>query len=158
MEEHRPLEVRVTTVETKVDDLRDDVRTLVAESRRTNESIHELGQAVLKAASPKPMNLTSMVSVAGFVMAVGAATLSPMWFRIGVLEAQQGLAAQQGEKNIDKLDSKITDQTRLAAELVKETAVATQKQIDELREHGSINTRERLAVIESRLGQPAPPR
>ena len=154
-----------------VDSLASNVQTIATTIREhaetTDKQINSLAVEIIKAGAPKQANwlglISASVAISTLLMAIGAAVLLPLNQRVEMIRNElMNLNAQcrehellqlhpVGKSRIDALEIELRAEAARIVEAHRLAVEGINVRLDDVYEHGSPVTRERLALIEDRL-------
>ena len=148
-ETHKSIEPRVAKLEGTLEALTSDVRDLAGivrdQGKQMQVGMERLGLSVERASAPKSVQwfplIGTVLSVGALIVSIGAAVLSPMIQRIGVIESA-----------VMKHDDEFHGHEKLTLHPVGAQRIdALEKTVEDLRKDGTPKMRETVAVLEERL-------
>lgn len=173
------INVSVRELASDIKDLASIIRNQAAE---TDRQIGQLTVAVANAQAPRKTDWSTLMGGVALMMAIGTAAFSPMLLRINdaqssisglddkltehmqlpmhqvgevkvaALERMQDERVKFLENQIKELDVKLQKEFVLVNATIREQISTAEKKLEEVKVFGSPITRERLAIIEERLG------
>jgi hypothetical protein len=176
------LESLARDVETLTADVKSLAHSINQQGVNFETQIRELTAAVTSAAAPKRTDWGTLISAFGLMLAIGASALSPLYLRVNDLQAAvekeetYRIAHEKmklhpvGETRIDYMEVMLKEATlrnaldvkTLESKMVREIEMidahhksamdVLRREFDDVKAHGSGITRERLAILEDRLG------
>jgi hypothetical protein len=188
LEQH--LEPRVSRVEAKVESALQAINTLTTNIQSLSNAVQKQGEdsvawrekmmlAVERAGAPRQTNWQLLVTLAGFVLALGAVMFTPLNWRIlevqrdvdkielvfvehskltlhpvgaSKVEGMEKMLVASSHKNaesIRELDDKLQREFGLINSRIDERVLDLTKHFNKLEKEGSPNLRERVAIMES---------
>lgn len=131
--------------------IRDLADTVQRQGQNFDEQLLKLHVAVTQAAGPRKTEWQTIISAVTLIVAIGASAMSPLYLRLADTRTRVDQHERIFSDSIQTLDNKLQNETKLVIARVEEKADFLQRQFDQVQRDGSPITRERLAVLESKI-------